>query len=454
MKRNFFLTSVLVLAGLIRPAMAETFPADGYMLEDKTYENAATYTNTGVYEGEVNATAEYTDNIYKIAAGMYLPKESETAATCKENYFCTGMTDAMYSESSDQGITACPGGYPNSAAGAGAQNQCYTACTLATANIAHATAVDGNDYYGDGADTCVATDCDPGYHVNNEIKMIDKAPVVPVDYTINADAYAYITAAGRDYSYRRDDTGTFISETFGADLTEPNTWAVHYDSGIVYGRASCQPGIPAGYEYYMNNMEAVAAGTMTYEAFESGLADIIGELKAAYVTSVVRHMVTSMGAGNVEPDEATMTMYTDIVFSVLMSDSATEPDANLTGEHCYCQITGYTPSGGSFESAKAAPWLYESNQGSSCGESCARFCGTYFMYKEVPAMYYRNAMMGVRGLEVGGTCAANDITINWTDAEEIGDAGMCKYGGDIKTPVKAVTKKGKTFKGWRFEKTN
>ena len=61
--------------------------------------------------------------------------------------------------------TACPNGYPNSVAGASAQNQCYAACT--TANVPHSTAAIGNDYYGDGVDTCAPADsnsCDGGYH--------------------------------------------------------------------------------------------------------------------------------------------------------------------------------------------------------------------------------------------------------------------------------------------------
>lgn len=61
--------------------------------------------------------------------------------------------------------TACPNDYPNSVAGSSAQNQCYAACT--TANVPHSTAVIGNNYYGDGVDTCAPADsnsCDGGYH--------------------------------------------------------------------------------------------------------------------------------------------------------------------------------------------------------------------------------------------------------------------------------------------------
>ena len=60
------------------------------------------------------------------------------------------------------------------------------------------------------------------------------------------------------------------------------------------------------------------------------------------------------------------------------------------------------------------------------------------------------------GTAAFGTCAANEITINWTDAtaDDIAanNAGMCSYDGEIRTPVRAATKPGKTFVGWKFSK--
>ena len=112
------------------PAMAENFPNDELMLENKTYDNAATYANMGVYEGAVDANAEYED--------------------CPANSYCD-----------ESGQHQCPSGYPYSATGAGASTECYKACT--TANVPHSYAVTGNDYNG-GTDTCSATICVGGYH--------------------------------------------------------------------------------------------------------------------------------------------------------------------------------------------------------------------------------------------------------------------------------------------------
>ena len=54
------------------------------------------------------------------------------------------------------------------------------------------------------------------------------------------------------------------------------------------------------------------------------------------------------------------------------------------------------------------------------------------------------------------TCEANTITITWSNADandiSANNAGTATYGSDVRTPVKAQTIKGKTFKGWRFSK--
>ena len=53
-----------------------------------------------------------------------------------------------------------------------------------------------------------------------------------------------------------------------------------------------------------------------------------------------------------------------------------------------------------------------------------------------------------------GACNANVISITWADAsaEDIAanEAGTVTYGGDIRTPRKAVHKPGKIFTGWTF----
>ena len=78
---------------------------------------------------------------------------------------------------------------------------------------------------------------------------------------------------------------------------------------------------------------------------------------------------------------------------------------------------------------------------------------------QVDRAYYRAfraAVLGSLGARTVGVCAANEISITWADADAAdvaaNNAGVCTYDGDIRTPVKAITKPGKTFKGWRFSK--
>lgn len=444
MTRKIFLTSVIAM-GIVcgaGAARAESFPSSGYMQENMTYESAATYSNTGVYDGEVSATAEYTDTMYQIAAGTYLPAASEgVTESCPANSYCPGASNVTYNATAAQGLTSCPSSYPNSSTGASKQTQCYTACTLSVANIAHATAVTGNDYYGTGTDTCAATACENGYHVLNEIGVMDTTPLIPVDYTEYGDGYAYIDASG----------GASNSNLSDAGLTENNTWAAHFDYGTVYGHASCQPTDSTGLMEAFNGMQSVIDGSVTAEEYESQMTDIIGAAKAAYMAD----LATGMKDGS----KTEYDMY-EAMFIILGQDYDADYSTSSTGQYCWCQMTGYKPTGGAQSSVAAAPWVFDDDVGSAgdCASDCAYFCASRLRNDYVDNRAFRAAVFGSRGALAAGTCEANEISITWTDAapEDVAanNAGMCTYGGDIRTPVKAATIPGKTFKGWKFVKVN
>ena len=216
-----FLTKMLltgaIAIGLAMPAVADTFPSNAYMLENKTYENAATYTNMGVYENSVNAVAEYEDIDYNLTAGKYLPQSSTTITDCPAGSYCTGVGVVHYSASAPQGITSCPSGYGNSATGSSANTQCYRACAIANngttfTNIAHATAVSGNDYYNTTAtDTCEPTACDTGYSVQAGLNL---ATTIGTD---QGTATAFI-----------NNSGSASGQTSTYGISDNNSWAVDY----------------------------------------------------------------------------------------------------------------------------------------------------------------------------------------------------------------------------------
>ena len=89
-----------------------------------TVVNAEYFKNlTAANNGSVTLTANFNANNYTCTAGNYLKKGETTCKTCPVGSFCPGGT-FPFSETTDQGKTACPSGY-TSEAGKSANTQCY-----------------------------------------------------------------------------------------------------------------------------------------------------------------------------------------------------------------------------------------------------------------------------------------------------------------------------------------
>jgi len=133
----------------------------------------------GVDENTANAEATWQALTYSCPAGTYLPDgdtwdtdnqyTNNNCATCPTGSYCagSGSTPFTYSESADQGITACPSGYPNSSAHSSAESSCYRTC--AASDVAHLKSggtVSGR-YYSGNNNQCEPADaqqCAGGYH--------------------------------------------------------------------------------------------------------------------------------------------------------------------------------------------------------------------------------------------------------------------------------------------------
>ena len=361
MKQKIFLTSALAM-GVIAPAMAENFPSNGLMQENKTYTNAATETNMdGVYEGTVDANAEYETINYLLNAGQYLPADSETVTTCPAGSFCSGIGNVQYNQSSAQGIETCPTGYTNSAAGSSSNTQCYRACDVnnmgtngSIANIAHATAISGNDYYGSGTDTCEPTSCENGWHV----KAASSAPNIGTDEGVGHTAN---DSTGEDY-----DTDN-MSNTIIAN--DPMAFAVDYgNKGIIkgHGRCSTRPAAEDPWDWDANDGEG------TYNVISGN-----------FVSSLT--------------------------------------DETGTGQYCYCQLDSYTPSGGTLQSL-SSPWVFYYGHGdaSGCADRCARNCANDMRYTNSSNLAFRAAVLGSVG-SVGTKSFANlwdKVYIHFSDVKE------------------------------------
>jgi hypothetical protein len=116
-------------------------------------------------------------------------------------------------------------------------------------------------------------------------------------------------------------------------------------------------------------------------------------------------------------------------------------------------LTSYKDADGN-EHNLSTPWVFYGDL-SYCADNCADYChygmsGDNWQYGR-----FRTAMFDSIQSSPA-MCEANVININWynADSEDVSanNAGTATYGSDVRTPVKAQTIKGKTFKGWRFSK--
>lgn len=367
---------------------SNTFPSNGQMQEDTKYVGAATQTNLHSYEGPVRATANYTDTPYTVTAGNYLPMSSETVAQCTSGNYCPGINGTVnYSTSANQGLTACPNGYPNSLAGATSDTECYTACTVANAGIDHASAVSGNDYYGTGVDTCVPTSCVAGWHLN---------PGAPDLATIignkSGENSAAINSSGsfRDYNGQYSNNIAEGKNYFG--ITEPMSFAVDYgDKGIIRGKGRCstQTGDNQSGEY-------------TNPTMFNSLTDETGRSGAQYCYCQLDGYTSG---GTMQP------ISTPWMFASNLYEGA-DCEMNCPGQCAlYLKDSYYSR----FRTA-----LFNSVTGG----------GTPTCDANVISITWDGADQ-------------TDIDAN--------NAGQCTYGGDINTPKKAVHVPGKTFVGWTFD---
>ena len=367
---------------------SETFPQNGQMQEDTKYIGQATETNLHSYEGPVTATANYTDTPYTVTAGNYLPMSSETVAQCTSGNYCPGINGTVnYSTSANQGLTACPNGYPNSLAGATSDTECYTACTVANAGIDHASAVSGNDYYGTGVDTCVPTECVAGWHLNPGAP--DLATIIGETLGENSSS---IDSDGWFGETHYSGGGNKGQAYYG--ITEEMSFAVDYgNKGMIRGKARCST------QSGDNQSEAYTNPTM----FNS-LTDATGQPGAKYCYCQLDGYTPN--GGTMQP------ISTPWVFEGQMAFEST------CGDYC----AGY------------------------CAENLVYDDSNKLRFR---AAFFNNVTGGTPTCDANVISITWDGA-DQTDIDA-NDAGQCTYGGDINTPKKAVHVPGKTFVGWTFD---
>ena len=431
MGKKLLLSSAVVMLSLAHawadPVAGTWDDVNGNMDENTVYANAATYNHTGVYSGTASVQAYFEWAMHNIAAGTYWPASTEWDDTvnpnpavvqCPVDYFCPGVSNVHY-ETFDQGKTACStlenGTYPNSAAGATANTDCYRPCTTAIANIAHAATVTGNDYYG-GVKTCKAIACENGYHTYQGLEYIQNVRGQYVDTGVAAkDVYGYeikftLLRVGGELFGARDTACTGCGIYFAPKLSA-GTMAVDY-LGVRWEVSSpVQLNVP--YKAVLQNNVFSLYNEET------------NELIASHTFSSINRNQNS-----------------SVVIFGLHSNGSYSPSNPA-------QIRGVK--------------IYASNNDMSHNFVPVARAGVAGLYDTVTDTFLANtANTGsfsqgpLTGSNVGksDSCEPNIITINWggADAADIAanNADTTVYGGDIRTPTKAVAVPGKVFTGWRF----
>ena len=410
-----------------------------------TSENTCTVDVLGVSDNNAvaNTIATWDAIEYTLDPGEYLKvtDTSVTETTCPAGSYCVGGGFTV--ETANSSIAQCPTTHPNSVAGAGADTQCYTACTVANANIAHATAVSGNDYFGTGVDTCGATACETGYHVDGGgIELVEKTPLVPIS----------LTEAGVDYGYIDIDGDEYRTDVYG--LTSRGTWATEFAEGVIYGKASCQSTTDPASVYLYNNLNAVVSGTMSMEEFRTGALAVTTEDKADVIVDLAKAyslLVTDQG----DMTEAEIGEAFAKYFVTFSESSDKNYSTDSVGQYCYCQMDGFTPTGGTKEIVTSAPWVLL--DGNSSADYCASFCAhncAYYPLDDVNGLAFRAAVVSALRTQMSGICTANTINIKWDPANDGAVIeNQCTYDGAITVPADPV-KPGHIFMGWKLLEEN
>ena len=399
MNKKLFLTSAIAM-GFVAPAIAEptntgSFPSNGYMQEDYTYTNAATSTNmAGVTEGEVNAVAEYENILYELARGKYLPASSETPIDCNQNgYYCPGDQNGVYYSSSVQGLSQCPNGYGNSATGAGSEDECFRTCNISNmgttfTNIPHASAVSGNDYYGNGTDTCEPTACDPGWHVKPAVTAPNLTTLIGVNET--GTGYTANRSNGSE-----DDSDNMSNSVISGD---PMAFAVDYgNKGMIKGHGRCST---RGVDLSWRNTNDYQFAS---DHFVTELTDQMGQEGADYCYCHLDSYTSNGGSA--------VSLNAPWVYLDYFEDYY----------NCQENCASYCKEG-----------LYEDF------DDYLAFRATVFGAIQSSAASCEANTITINWDEA----SAADISAN--------NAGTAIYGSDIRTPKAATTKPGQRFKGWRF----
>ena len=425
----------------------DDFPADGLMLENKTYFKAATKDNLGKVSGDVNTRAQY-----NIAPGYYMPATKTVAELCPANSYCNGIAIATVPSASAQGLTgSCPTSYPTSESGAGSIFDCYRsgngACNIVWSGDVWndgVSQIEGSTYYS-GMNSC-SFSCDTGYTEitpsigsfigNNKTAWTGYSPSIDYSSGARKAMQDYLLDVLMESDYRNywaidDGNGNIFFGTSATGLDLGNALAKDGSYMFPDGDSSKCFCRTAGYVTVAGRVVNITspfvfAGTLTSAGSDSECA-----------TMCVNAVNASNASGN--GTVATMLDYVD-------NTSFCQPTAENLVENCTCT------KGTNVEECEVLDNLNMFT------------CQYRYICKEG----YHGATQnnGVREAVFSGapgqdsntspSCVANTFSITWKNVFEnnaiIDKTTSASYDGNIVTPVKAYSSASQSFLGWKFVK--
>ena len=351
-------------------------------------------------------------------------------------------------------MTACPNNYPNSAAGANSQSWCYTNSTTSCATRNPYLGEHGTPTYANVTADCRIYDNSvwPEYTNDCKLNSVSDCRITDVEcdagYTLTGSFGALYGYVGDAALQEAERDKSFVGIGSHGDQTGLNAgdWEATYNDGTkIKGTSSCNTDgavVAVIHEYGDDLIQE----QITYNQFVSYLqnAGATEEQMAFYGNIMSRYL-----SGELSLNKATESVYSE--FFVAPSDA--NYTASVTGEYCWCKMTGYKLAGAQSETTVSnSRWVFReliNYENENCAQRCAHQCAKISGWTNIFDQISKRMMFGT--LASYPTCEPNTINLNWNPNN--GDANsqsQCIYDGGITLPDEP-SKSGYTFGGWSVQ---
>ncbi len=336
---------------------------------------------TALDTGDKTLYAQWTANSITCPAGTYLPANATNATQCTE---CPINS-------------YCTGGdFTFDETNTGGVTSCPSGYSLSAGGSVSADDCYRQCTYNDVAHS-KSTGTLTGMYYSNNTNACE-----PVNDASCADGYHYKAGStglnvdasinATDYGYQNDSTGRYGAVSYNTGtygITADQTWATEFSYGVVRGKSICST--TKGKGLWMSGADKANS-----------------------------------------PEE--VTVLPDGTFA---SDS--------TGQYCWCQIDGFTPTNGSKQSLSGA-WVYHGDDDAvNCALDCAYYCAFYLQN----SVAFRAALLGTVSASPA-ICEANTYTITYElNGGTNNPVNPTNYTIETATiTLNTPTRTGYTFNGW------